>query len=121
MRADNKQVGLRKMINGKIKLRGKEWYISIRVANDGELFVASIRNGDVEYWAYEECEKRAVAEAALKRAFANMVYAGDITWDELEYVADMYDPNRDDAARVNLGPIRLIMMELDGSGRSVRA
>lgn len=108
------------MIDGKIKLRGKEWGISIRVVNGGKLFMAIIRNGDAVYWAYEECKKRAAAEVALGRAFENMVDAGDITWDELAYVADMCDPNRDDALRVHLSPIRLIMMGLDGSGRSVR-
>lgn len=109
------------MISGKIKLRGKEWGISIRVVDGGKLFMAIIRNGDVVYWAYEACEKRAASEVALRGAFENMVDAGDITWSELEGIADELDPNRGDALRVYLSPIRLIMMGLDGSGRSARA
>lgn len=108
------------MITGKIKLRGEEWGISIGASNGGKSFMAVIRSGDVVYWAEVDCEKPAAPEVALRGVFENMVDAGDITWSELEDIADELDPNRDDALRVYLSPIRLIMMGLDGSGRSVR-
>lgn len=107
------------MIEGKIELRGKQWDVSIG-SDSNNLVVAVIRNGDETYLAGVKYNPLDAPEVALGYAFENMVAAGDITWSELEDIADELDPNRDDALRVYLSPIRLIMMGLDGSGRSVR-
>lgn len=117
--ADNIPLGLGMMIEdkiirgikGKIKLRSKQWDIAVGSVSNN-LVVAVIRNGGETYSAYEEYKKPGALEVVLGRAFEHMEHAGAISWNELEYAADVYDPNRNDAVRVYHGPIRLIMMGL---------
>lgn len=98
-------------VKGKIKLRGKQWDIAIGSVSNN-LVVAVIHNGGETYSAYEEYKKPDALEVVLGRAFEHMEHAGAISWNELEYAADIYDLDCNDAARAYPGPIRRIMMWL---------
>ncbi|QHJ77561.1 MAG: hypothetical protein [Bacteriophage sp.] len=96
------------MITGKIKLRDKQWGISIGAVDDdgvgGKLCVAVIHNGGVTYCAEVGYENPAAPEVALRSAFRRMVDAGDITWSELGDIADELDPYRGDDADIRVCP-----------------
>ena len=94
------------MITGKIKLRDKQWGISIGAVDgvSGKLCVAVIHNGGVAYCAEVNYERPDAPEVVLRSAFRRMEDAGDITWRELEDIAYELDPHCDVAADIRVRP-----------------